>query len=169
MNIATTVIKSRHSVRKFKSEPISEDAIKDAILAGCSAPSAMNLQPWLIGVVKDKGKLKIIADFAENGRFISDSAACFVVFGKKKETYYLEDCCAVTENIIISLQAYGIGTCWVAGDKKGYAEDIRKLLAVPAEYTLVSMVPAGIPAEISIAKKKNIESLTFFESYPNEK
>jgi len=58
MNVATIVIKSRHSVRKYKPEPISEDAIKDAILSGCSAPSSMNLQPWLIGVVKQKDKLK---------------------------------------------------------------------------------------------------------------
>jgi len=88
-----------------------------------------------------------------------------LIFGEKKAIFYIEDCCAVTENIIIALQAYGIGTCWVAGDKKAYAEDIRKFLSVPPEYTLVSIVPAGIPAEISIVKKKDIESLTFFESY----
>ncbi len=165
MNVATIVIKSRHSVRKYKPEPISEDAIKDAILSGCSAPSSMNLQPWLIGVVKQKDKLKKIADYTEHGKFIADSSACFLIFGEKKAIFYIEDCCAVTENIIIALQAYGIGTCWVAGDKKAYAEDIRKFLSVPPEYTLVSIVPAGIPAEISIVKKKDIESLTFFESY----
>jgi hypothetical protein len=42
----------------------------------------------------------------------------------------------------------------VAGDKKAYAEPIRKLLGVPDSYTLVSLVPAGYPADIPVIRKK---------------
>jgi len=161
MNIVTTIIKSRHSVRKFKPEPVDETAIRDAIECASLAPTARNVQPWLFGIVREKPLLQKIAGLTENGRFIADCAVCFAIFGEKKETYYLEDCCAATENLILALQAYGVASCWVAGDKKGYVEDVRKLLGVPEKFTLVSLVAAGNPQEVVLAKKKDTETLVF--------
>ena len=165
MNIVTTVIKSRHSVRNFKPDPVNDLVIKDAIECAAHAPTAMNLQPWLFGIIKNKDMLSKIAELADHGKFIAKSPLCFAIFGEKKETYYLEDCCAATENLILALQAHGITSCWVAGEKKQYAETIRKLLGVPDNYALVSLVAAGYPAEISVAKKKEMKNLVFFEEF----
>jgi nitroreductase len=165
MNVVTTVIKCRHSVRKFKTDVVDEMVIRDAIDCAALAPTARNTQPWLFGIIKDKQTLAKIAGLAENGKFIADCAVCFAIFGEKKETYYLEDCCAATENLIIALQAYGVSSCWVAGDKKPYAEAIRTLLKAPEKYTLVSLVAAGAPAEISIASKKDQKKILFFETF----
>jgi len=165
MNIVTTIIKSRHSVRKFKSDPIDDNVIQDALECAVFAPTAMNHQPYLFVIVKQKETLAKIAGLTEHGKFIADSAACFAVFGEKNETYYLEDCCAATENLILALQAYGVCSCWVAGDKKAYAEPVRDLLKVPGKYTLVSLVAAGYPAEVPIAKKKAMNTLVFAEKY----
>jgi nitroreductase len=168
MNVVTTVIKSRHSVRKFRPDPVNEMAIRDALECALQAPTARNVQPWLIGVVRNKETLQKIADLAANGTFVRDCAVCFTVFGEKQETYYLEDCCAATENLILSLQAYGIGSCWVAGDKKPYCDAVRLLLAVTQQYTLVSLVAAGYPAEITVAQKKPIKNLVFQEGFTAE-
>jgi len=165
MNVITTIIKSRHSVRKFKPDPVDEKVIRDAVECAALAPTARNVQPWLFGVIQDKMILGKIAALAENGKFIADCAVCFAVFGEKKETYYLEDCCAATENLIIALQAHGVTSCWVAGDKKAYAEPVRILLNAPDKYTLVSLVAAGAPAEISLTPKKEQKKILFFEKY----
>jgi nitroreductase len=165
MNVVTTVIKSRHSVRAFKPEPVNDQAIADAIECARHAPTAMNIQPWLFGLIKDKGMLKKIADLTDYGKFIADSAACVAIFGEKNAMFYLEDCCAATENLIIALHAYGIGSCWVAGDKKPYADAVRILLKVPDDYTLVSLVPAGLPADLSIAPKKELNKILFLEKF----
>ena len=168
MNLGTTIIKCRHSVRKYKSDPIEENILKDILECARLAPTAMNEQPWLFGVITGKETLAQIADLTDHGKFIADAVACFAVFGEKKAKYYLEDCCAATENIIIALQAYGIGSCWVAGEKKDYAEAVRTALDVPDGYTLVSLVPAGYPEDISLQKKKDIGTLSFFEKYKKE-
>jgi len=168
MNVVTTLIKSRHSVRKFKPDPLDERVIQDAIECAALAPTARNVQPWLFGVVREKQMQKTIAGLAANGAFIADCAACFFVFCEKKELYYLEDGCAATENLILALQAYGVASCWVAGDKKEYAESVRKLLNVPETYTLVSLVAAGMPAEVTIAPKKPLKKLVFFEQFKKE-
>jgi len=168
MNIVTTVIKSRHSVRKFKSEPVDEHALRDALECAAQAPTAMNHQPWLFGVVKNKDTLRKIAGLTEHGKFIGECAVCFAIFGEKKEIYYLEDCCAATENLILALQAHGISSCWVAGDKKSYGEPVRQMLSVPDKYTLVSLVASGNPAEISIAPKKEMKNIVFYDGYKAE-
>ena len=162
MNVVTTVIKSRHSVRKFKSDPVDENIIRDAIECAALAPTARNIQPWLFGVIRDKQMLKKIAGLAENGRFIIGCAVCFAVFGEKKETYYLEDCCAATENLILALQAYGVTSCWVAGDKKPYAEALRTVLDAPEKYTLVSLVAAGISGRDFVCSQKRVEKNPVF-------
>jgi nitroreductase len=168
MNVVTTVIKSRHSVRKFKPDSVSDIIIKDALECAVQAPTAMNIQPWLFGVIKNKDLLAKIAAIADNGKFIAECPLCFAVFGEKKEIYYLEDCCAATENIILALQAYGITSCWVAGDKKTYAEQIRTMLGVPSSYRLVSLIAAGVPAEISITKKKELTKIVFHDGFKTD-
>jgi nitroreductase len=165
MNIVTTIIKSRHSVRKFKPDALDNAVIQDALECACHAPTAMNRQPYLFVVVKQKEVLSEIAELTEYGKFIADAAVCFAVFGDRKEQFYLEDCCAATENLILSLQAYGVCSCWVAGDKKPYVDPVRTLLEVPANYTLVSLVAAGFPAEVTIVQKKPLNSLVYFEKY----
>jgi len=168
MNVVTTVIKSRHSVRKFKPDPVGDLVITDALECAARAPTAMNIQPWLFGVIKNKDILSKIAELADYGKFIAECPLCFAVFGEKKQTYYLEDCCAATENLILGLQAHGISSCWVAGDKKPYAEEVRKLLGVPEGFTLVSLVAAGNPAEITITEKKDMKHIAFFETFKPE-
>jgi nitroreductase len=168
MNVITTVIKSRHSVRKFKSEPVGDLVIADALECAACAPTAMNIQPWLFGVMKDKMTLSKIAELTDHGKFIAECPLCFAVFGEKKQKYYLEDCCAATENLILGLQAHGVSSCWVAGEKKPYAEAVRKLLGVPEGYTLVSLVPAGSPGEISITPKKEMKMITFSDEFKTE-
>jgi nitroreductase len=168
MNVISTVIKSRHSVRKFKPDPVNDLVIADALECAAQAPTAMNIQPWLFGVIRDKKALSEIADLATYGKFIRDCPLCFAVFGEKKQQFYLEDCCAATENLILALQAHGVSTCWVAGDKTSYVEAVRKLLNVPEGYTLVSLVAAGNPADIVITPKKEMKHITFFEAFRKE-
>lgn len=165
MNIGTMTIKSRRSVRKYKPTPIPPYMIQDVLDCARLAPTAKNVQPWLFGAVTDKALLGEIAALAPNAPFIADAAVCFAVFGRPDETYYLEDCAAATMNIILGLQSLGYGSCWVAGEKKPYAGAVRDLLQVPVEYTLVSLVPAGQPAEIANPPKKRLDQVSFQDRF----
>lgn len=161
MNVGTMTIKSRRSVRKYRPTTIPQHVIQDVLDCGRLAPTARNLQPWLFGAVTDKKILGQLAELVPNGPFIADAAVCIAVFGRPDETYYLEDCCAATMSMIIALQNLGLGSCWVAGDKKPYAGAVRGLLNVPAEYSLVSLITAGTPAEIANPQKKRLDEVSF--------
>ena len=155
------VIKSRRSIRRFKNKPIPDDVLTEILECAHLAPTAINIQPWLIGCVTDKVQLERLGNMADHGKFIKDSAACFAVFCEKSQKYYLEDGCAATMNIITAAAAGGIGTCWVAGDKKEYVEAVRTLLEVPDNYTLVSLIAAGYPDEAPEKAKKPLAAVSF--------
>ena len=141
---AMEVLKTRRSIRQFKDKTIAKKDIELMIDAARLAPSANNVQPWEFIVVTDARMRRDIAALADYGKFIADAPVCICVFCKETK-YYLEDGSAATENIMLAARALGIGSCWVAGDKKPYAVRIGKMLNVPSGYKLVSLIAIGYP------------------------
>ena len=142
---AMEVLKTRRSIRQFKDKTIAKKDIELMIDAARLAPSANNVQPWEFIVVTDARMRRDIAALADYGKFIADAPVCICVFCKETK-YYLEDGSAATENIMLAARSLGIGSCWVAGDKKPYAVRIGKMLNVPSGYKLVSLIAIGYPA-----------------------
>ncbi len=165
MNECVEVIKRRRSVRKFEAKPIPQDTIKDILDCARLAPTANNVQPWLFGAVTDGTLRKQISELTDYGKFIKDSPVCVAVFCDATTKYFLEDGCAATENILLACTAYGIGSCWVAGHKKPYADAVRKLLNVPEPYTLIALIAAGYSKQKPSPKKKAVEEVSFSNTY----
>ena len=69
LNTNNEVIKailSRRSIRKFTSEPIPMDIIKDIILTASRAPSGTNIQPWNVHVLTGTAKDKICSKASQS-------------------------------------------------------------------------------------------------------
>ncbi|MCM8799894.1 MAG: nitroreductase family protein [Candidatus Omnitrophica bacterium] len=158
-------IKKRYSCRKFIKKSIPKDLIEKLVDAGRLAPTARNIQPWEFVVITEEDKLKEIASIVETGRFIGEASCCIAVFCKDTK-YYLEDGSAATENILILATDLGLGSCWVAGDKKPYSEQIRDILGVPQEFKLVSLIALGYPAEEKpFLEKRRLNELIHWEKF----
>ena len=138
------LIKRRRSVRNYRSDPVARDLLEKIVDAGRLAATAINIQPWEFIVVVDPARKKKLADITDYGKFIKDAGACIAVVAKDTK-YYLEDGSAATENILLAATELGLGSCWVAGDKKPYAEKILSFLGVPGGYKLISLVAIGYP------------------------
>jgi len=162
MNELVQMMKSRRSVRQFENKPIPWEIIKDILDCARLAPTAINIQPWLFGAVTDPELKRQISELTDYGKFIKDCAVCFAVFTDSSTKYFLEDGCAATENILLACTAYGIGSCWVAGHKKAYADSVKKLLNVPEPYTLISLIAAGYSQQKPSLKKKSLDDVSFF-------
>lgn len=158
-------LKSRRSVREYSQEQVSSGILEKIVDAGRFAPTARNVQPWEFIVITEAATLKKLGGIAENGRFLAQAKACIAVFCSDTK-YYLEDGCAATCNILLAATALGIGSCWVAGDKKPYCEEVSGLLNVPAGYKLVSLVSLGYPGSkdsLCIAKKRELKEVIHWE------
>ncbi len=159
------VIKNRKSVREYSDREVKKELIEKIVDAGRLAATARNEQPWEFIVTSDKRTLKKICDMCPNGPFIKDASHLVAVFSKDTK-YYLEDCSAATQNMLLVIEALGLGGCWVAGDKKDYAENIRKIFNEPDGYKLVSMITVGYPKkEEKPHAKKSLKEVLRWEKH----
>jgi len=167
MNKFIKLLKIRRSVRVFKDKNIPKLKLEQICDAARFAATARNLQPWEFVVVTDKSKLNQLAALSENGRFMAQAAACLAVFCIDTK-YFLEDGSAATSNILLAATALGIGSCWIAGDKKPYCPQVNALLNAPSGWRLVSMVALGYPHQknvFKIAPKRKLREILHWESF----
>lgn len=165
MNEVIKVLKERRSHRDYLPKPIPREILEDIIDCGRLAPSANNVQPWIFVVVTQESLKKEIASLATWGKFIASAAACVAVFCERDNNHAVEDGSAATENIILAAKAYGIGSCWVAGYRRPYSDDVRKALNVPEKYELISLVPLGYSDKMPKMPKKQLSAVLKWEKY----
>ncbi len=149
------MLKTRRSIRRYIKKEIPKQIIEEIINCARLAPTANNKQPWLFVVIKDSILKDKIAELTDYGKFIKE-ADCVVSVFCENTKYYLEDGSAATQNILLAAWYFGIGSCWIAGDKKPYAEKIRELLNIPEKYKLVSLVSLGYPTKEELVNTKKI-------------
>lgn len=169
MNLKNTLdaLKNRRSVRGYACKPIPREILEEIIECARFAPTANDVQPWEFVVVTEQETLKKLAAICEYGKFIKSAGACVLVLSQNVK-YYLEDCSAATENILLAAANFGVGSCWVAGDKKPYCADILALVGAPAELKLVSVLALGYPRSADVfrmAKKRALKDVLHWERF----
>jgi nitroreductase len=161
------LLKSRRSVRVFQNKSIPRVELEKIVDAARFAPTARNVQPWEFVVVTDKSKLIALANLAPNGKFMAQAAASIAVFSQDTH-YFLEDGSAATCNILLAATALGIGSCWIAGDKKPYCPQVNDLLNAPTGVKLISMIALGYPQEenaFKLIEKRGLKELLHWEKF----
>lgn len=159
------VFEKRRSVRKFKSTPVPDSLIRKILQAASLAPTARNLQPWEFVVVRDEERKKTLAEIVSpNGSFIPQAPVCVVVFCRDTK-YYLEDGSAATTQALLRCVSLGLASCWVAGDKKEYCENLKKFLHAPVDYKLISILPVGYADETPHTQKRPLDEIIHAEQF----
>lgn len=163
-------IRTRRSVRKYKNEPLPEQAIKELIELAAWAPSGMNSQPWVFVVVQDREYMKSLSDRAKKfllekiktlgGRLeryanalsnpdfnIFYSAPVLVlIYGDKNIFTYVYDCSMAAQNLMLAVWDRGIGSCWIGfANGIGNTPEVKAELNVPEGYELVAPIILGYP------------------------
>ena len=151
MNNALNVIYTRRSVRSFTGEKISRKDLLKILRAGMSAPSAVNIQPWAFIVVTERETLDQLCEKLPYAKMLDKSGAAIIVCGipdKDKvyaKDYWVMDCSAATENILLAAHALGFGAVWTAVyvDKERI-DTVRKILDIPDDIIPLNVIPIGI-------------------------
>ena len=162
---ALEALRTRRSVRNYdRDRTVSDADLKTMVDCARLAASARNAQPWEFVVVRDPSMRVQLARLATNGAFIADAPACIAVFCQKSD-YFLEDGCAATQNLLIAARALGLGSCWVAGHRKPYADAVRQLLGAPDNMLLVSLVAVGYPLSVPSPAKRPLADVLHWEKF----
>ena len=142
----------RRSIRKYSKLPITDSDIENLLRAAMAAPSAGNQQPWEFILIKDK---KILADITKvhpYSQMLKEAQLAIVVCAdldkEKHGGYWVQDCSAATENILIEAQHLGIGSVWLGVyPREDRVKGIKELLKLPLRVIPLSIISLGYPAE----------------------
>ncbi|ADG81954.1 nitroreductase [Thermincola ferriacetica] len=143
---------SRRSIRKYTGDAVPDDTVKDLLRAAMSAPSAGNERPWHFIVIKDRQILTQVPEFHPYAHMLKEAPLAILVCGdeqlEKFKGYWVQDCAAATENILIAVQAKGLGAVWLGiYPVEERMTGLRKLLNIPDNIIPFSLVSIGYPAE----------------------
>jgi nitroreductase len=148
------IIFARRSIRRYTDEPLTESDVKSLLEAGMAAPSANNRQPWHLVTVTDKRTLQDLADTHPYAKMLPGAALCIVVCGDPSlSDWWVQDCSAATENILVAAAGLGLGSVWLGCHGRPEREQaIRDILGIPQGIGVLCMISVGHPAESKEAR-----------------
>ncbi len=166
----TKAIASRRSIRKYTTEPVSDEDIGALLNAAMHAPSAVNEQPWHFVVVKDQETLAAIPQISPTAPMVKDAPVAIAVCADKDlEKFpglWVQDCSAATENLLLAATARGLGATWTAVYPfEDRVEGIKNLLNLPVNVIPLCIVPLGHPAETPVPVDRFNPSCIHYETW----
>jgi nitroreductase len=149
---ALDAIHTRRSIRKYRDEPVPEDLIQKLLAAAMQAPSARNQQPWQFVVIDDRVVLAKIPTFMPNAAMVAKAPLAILVCGdlglEKSEGYWVLDCAAATQNMLLAAHALGLGAVWCGVyPREPRMEGLRRLIGLPENVIAHGLVVLGYPGE----------------------
>ncbi|HHU30308.1 MAG TPA: nitroreductase [Firmicutes bacterium] len=168
----SALLEKRYSVRKFASRPVEEEKERSILEAGRIAPTAKNLQPQRLLVVRGKegrGKLDKAARLYGAPLAV---IACYDSRESWKRPFDGMDSGQIDASIVTALmmleaENQGLGTLWVCF----FDPDIlRREFNLPEYIVPVNILAIGYPAEDAAPSKlhysrKRLAETTAFESH----
>ncbi len=148
---ALEAIMGRRSIRKYTGEKLSDEDIEVLLRVAMNAPSGHNRQPWHFIVVDDRGLLDKIPGYHPYAKMLGKASHGIVVLGDHKvqdTDFWIHDCAAAIENILIAAHAKGLGAVWLGvHPSKALIKGTKELFGVPDHVTPLGIVSLGVPAE----------------------
>jgi len=153
MNPTLDIIFRRRSIRKYTDRPVEPEKLDLLLQAGMAAPSAMNCKPWEFVLVTEAERL---AQFRTRLLFGDRNApAAIVVCGHPAlsanptaRLFWVQDCSAAAENILIAATGLGLGTVWIGVHPVAqFVKTVRQIVGLPRGVTPLCIVYVGYAVE----------------------
>lgn len=152
-------IMTRTSVRQYTDRQISADTLETLLKAGMAAPTAVNKQPWAFVVTTGRDALDSLATLQPR---LKTAAAAITVCGDMTRAiegegrdFWVQDCSAATENILLAAHALGLGAVWTGVYPIAERVDnVSHALALPDSVVPMCIIAVGYPVADQEPKDK---------------
>src|SRR5659263_253125 len=152
---ALEAIQTRRSVRRYVTRQIDDEIVEQLLSAAMSAPSAANEQPWELIVIKDREIVDGIPAFGPDARMTTLAPLGILVCADARnlivEGFWVQDCSAATQNLLIAAHVLGLGAVWTGVypmdpmDRRVIG--FTKHCQLPEGVVPLAFVVVGYPAE----------------------
>ena len=149
------LIKARKSIRMYSDKAVDDCDLKKILEAVVNSPSAGNLQPYQVCIVRDKNTKQELAKAAYGQGFVARAPVVLVFlevpdesaqqYGRRgTELYVHQDTAVAVTFAHLAASDLGLGSCWVGAFDTHSA---ARILDLPGGLIPVAMLPIGHPAE----------------------
>jgi nitroreductase len=150
---ALEAIASRRSIRAYEDRPVEPEQIETLLRAAMAAPSAGNQQSWRFVVVTDREQLDRLAVATPYSKMLAHAPLAIAVCGdltseRYPEDYWVEDCSAAMQNLLLAAHAIGLGAVWLGyHPRQDRKDNAREILGLPDTIDTLGVASIGYPAE----------------------
>ena len=177
-------IKDRRSVRRYKPDPVSDEAVNAVLEAARWAPSWANTQCCRFVIVRDREMRERLAGTVKPetnraGEAMKDAPVVVVAcaeLGKAghykgeqltdKGDWFMFDVALAMQNLVLAAHANGLGTVHTGLFE---AKEVARILEVPEGVAVVEMTPLGYPdEEPSAPRRKELADIVYRGKYGSQ-
>ena len=171
MSDVLETIKSRRSIRKYKSDMVPQDKLEKIIEAGTYAATGMGKQsPIIVAVTNKELRDKLSAMNAKIMGVNSDpfygAPVVLIVLADKSRPTYLYDGSLVMGNLMNAAHSLGIGSCWIHRAKEEFESEEGKALlkkwGIEGDYEGIGHCVLGYAAAELPAAKPRKENYVYY-------
>ena len=157
MKVMEAILK-RRSIRQFTNQPIAKDDLTTLLRAAMMAPTARNCQEWEFVVVRDKNTFKEMMHVHPYAKMLEQAACAIIVCSNTQREhapgYWMADCGAATQNILLAATSLGIGSVWLGVyPNEERMNGLAQILGLPDYVKPLNIIALGYPAE----KKEDLD------------
>ena len=146
----TQLIRARRSIRRYqKGVVIPREEIQLMLEAAMMAPSAVNTRPWEFVVVETDSVKEQLMEAHPYAKMLPQADWAILVCGDESVSgpFYMDDCAAATQNILLAAHSLGVGAVWCGVDHTERQQSFGELLGLPEHIKAYSLIVLGMPAE----------------------
>jgi nitroreductase len=165
------VIFRRRSIRVYQNKEVSQETLRLLLQAGMAAPSAKNGQPWEFIAITEKDLMDKFRGKLKYGNYNAPAAIAVlanlkIARNESSNRYWVQDCSAAVENILIAAAGLGLGTVWIGSYPQ---EDVmtleREILGIPESIVPLALIYVGYPGEERPSRTQYEESRVHWQKY----
>lgn len=163
---------SRRSIRKYTDQEITNDEIKAILKAGMAAPSCKSSCEWIFIVMKDRSRFGRFLEVHPFAKALNTGMAVVLVCAdlnlekEPGEGWWIQDCSAAMENMLIQATDLNIGSLWLGvHPKKERITFVRELCDLPEHVEPFAMLVLGIPERDKEPINRYLDDHVFFDKY----
>lgn len=161
-NDAMETIMTRTSIRSFTNRTVSADTVEMLLRAGMAAPTAVNKQPWHFVVIDDRAVMDSLGGNGRQSQMWKEATLAIAVCGDLNKAmegpgqpYWIQDCSAATENILLAAHALGLGAVWTGCYPiEERVANVSRVLNLPENLIPLGVIVMGYPNEQPAPKDK---------------
>ena len=153
---------SRGSTRKYTGEPILEPVRRAVLEAGFYAPSAMNRRPFHFVSITDRELMQKLSDLHPYAKMLPQADWAIIVCGDESVSgpFYMDDCAAATQNILLAAHALGLGACWLGLPPNSERQaQVQQLFRMPEHIKPFCGIALGVPAQQPPRPERKLDGL----------